>query len=89
VEYNCQRIGASRFGRLGITRVYALRHHKPHSPDGVRLWSRCDGHVDQELSSGGPAYGMSKPDLKKKKKRVGLIQVPDFPQAINMGPDER
>jgi hypothetical protein len=48
--------GASGFGRSGITRVYALRHHKPRSPDGVRLWSRSDGHVDWELSSGGLAY---------------------------------
>jgi hypothetical protein len=49
----------SGFGRSGIMRVYALRHHKPHSPDGVRLWSRSDGHVDWELSSGGLAYERS------------------------------
>ena len=48
--------GASGFGRSGFTRVYALRHHKPRSPDRVRLWSRSHGHVDRELRSGGIAY---------------------------------
>jgi hypothetical protein len=66
VEDSCQRNGASVFGRSGIPWLYALRHHKPRSPDGVRLWSRCDGHVDRELSSGGLAYGMPKPDLKRR-----------------------
>jgi hypothetical protein len=51
--------GASGFGRSRIMRVYALRHHKPRSPDGVRLWSQSDGHVDRELSSGGLAYERS------------------------------
>jgi hypothetical protein len=65
VENSCQRKGASGFGRSGITRVYALRHHKPRSPDGVRLWSRSDSHVDRELSSGGLAYESAETQFKK------------------------
>ena len=48
--------GALGFERSGITLVYALRHHKPRSPDRVRLWSRSDDHVDRELRSRGLAY---------------------------------
>jgi hypothetical protein len=57
--------GASGFGRSGITWVYALRHHKPRSPDRVRLWSRSDGHVDWELISGGLAYESAKTRFKR------------------------
>ena len=36
------------------------RSHGPLcSPDRVRLWSRSDGHVDRELSSGGLVYERS------------------------------
>jgi hypothetical protein len=67
--------------------VYALRHHKPRSPDKVRLWSRCDGHVDRELSSGGLAYGMPKPDSKRARRvNSNFKRGSDFPRAINMGP---
>jgi hypothetical protein len=57
--------GASGFGRSGITRVYALRHHKLRSPNRVRLWSRSDGHVDRELSSGGLAYESAETRFKR------------------------
>jgi hypothetical protein len=66
VENNCQHNGVSGFGRSGITQVYALRHHKPRSPDGVRLWSRSDGHIDQELRSGGLAYESAETQFKRK-----------------------
>jgi hypothetical protein len=33
--------------RIQHCREGGQRHHKPRSSDGVRLWSRYDGHVDQ------------------------------------------
>jgi hypothetical protein len=64
------------FGRSGIPRVYALRHHKPRSPDGVRLWSRSDGHIDRELSSGGLAYERSHRESEFHESREQLQQKP-------------
>jgi len=94
VENSCQRKGASGFGRSGIMWVYALRHHKPRSPDEVRLCSRSHGHVDREPKPTGLAHGKGRINIGDRDFEMTKsldIKNPDFTKceiASESGPSD-